>query len=257
MRRIQSIELHDQPWFPAPWRDHLTSFLSTTATRFNLYRAIVPLMASLSMRTAQTRQIDLCSGAGGPARWLQRALETEHAIKLTLTVTDKFPNLEAWRAAGLDGHTEPVDVLNVPKRLTGIRTMFASFHHFPPAQAQAILQDAVHAQAPIAIFEGTQRSPLGLLVMMTSWLSFMLLTPTIRPLRPSVLIFTYLIPLLPLIVVWDGLISCMRTYSPDELLAMCADLHDAQHWSFDAGITQGQGPPIVYLIGAPATPPLS
>ena len=32
MRRIQSIELHDQPWFPAPWRDHITSFLSTTAS---------------------------------------------------------------------------------------------------------------------------------------------------------------------------------------------------------------------------------
>ena len=42
-------------------------------------------------------------------------------------------------------------------------------------------------------------------------------TPLIRPLRWSRLLWTYLIPLVPVITLFEGLVSCLRTYSVQEL----------------------------------------
>ncbi len=49
--------------------------------------------------------------------------------------------------------------MKVPRELKGFRTMFTSFHHFPPEEARAILQNAVDAGEGIGIFEITRRAP--------------------------------------------------------------------------------------------------
>ena len=48
----------------------------------------------------------------------------------------------------------------------------------------------------------------------------LLLTPFFRPFRLSRLVFTYLLPLIPLTTIWDGVVSILRLYSPAELLAL-------------------------------------
>ena len=48
-------------------------------------------------------------------------------------------------------------------------------------------------------------------------LIILLVTPAIRPLRLSRLIFTYLLPAIPIIGLFDGIVSCLRTYSPEEM----------------------------------------
>ena len=53
----------------------------------------------------------------------------------------------------------------VPARLSGFRTMFTSFHHFKPEQAQAILADAVRNRCGIGIFEFTYRMNWFLLLL--------------------------------------------------------------------------------------------
>ena len=50
-----------------------------------------------------------------------------------------------------------------------------------------------------------------------------ILTPRMRPFRWSRLLLTYLLPLIPLVVLWDGLVSCCRTRTPQELLALTKD----------------------------------
>ena len=232
MRRIHSIEFHDQPWFPAPLRDHLTGFLTEVSIRFGVYASIVPRLATLVRDSGATRVVDLCSGAGGPARWTHAQMLEHEGIDCALTPTDKFPNTGAWEAAGLNGHPEPVDALDVPPDLDGVRTMFAAFHHFRPDDARRILQDAVDKGAPFAIFEGTRRTIPWILVTAMSWINLLLLTPLIRPVRLSGLVFTYLIPILPFVCVWDGVVSCLRTYTPAELEAMCAELEGTEGWTF-------------------------
>src|SRR2546425_11759383 len=85
------------------------------------------------------------------------------------------------------------------------------------SQARAILADAVHNRQGIGVFEATQRRALALLLMLLAPLMMLVVTPFIRPFRWSRLLWTYLIPLVPLVTLFDGLVSCLRTYSVQEL----------------------------------------
>ena len=56
-----------------------------------------------------------------------------------------------------------------------------------------------------------------------------------------------MLPLLPLIVLFDGIVSCLRTYSPDELVASL----DAPSYTWEIGTESVRGAPVslTYLIG--------
>src|SRR5271155_1958886 len=169
MRRVQFIEIHDQPWFPSILRDYVTDALQFGFSRLNAYAPIAPLLHG-AMDSARSRTIvDICSGAGGPwfelLRKLQILSRDGERPALQIWLTDKYPNLGAFqgvRAASENGiHFYPgsVDAMAVPVDLRGFRTMFTSFHHFPPEQARGILQNAVDAGEGIGIFEIPRRAP--------------------------------------------------------------------------------------------------
>lgn len=147
-----------------------------------------------------------------------------------VTLTDLYPNPEAVAEKNSGAQSairywpSPVDATAVPRELTGARTMFLSFHHHPPERAKAILQDAFEKRVGIAVLEFSARKPVMLLSCLQIPLAVFLLTPRIRPLKASQLLFTYVIPVVPLLMMWDGIVSHLRTYSPDELRAMTADL---------------------------------
>jgi hypothetical protein len=179
-------------------------------------------------------------------------------VSVSVCLTDKYPNVATVRALkqlthqSSLYHPESVDATRVPEALTGFRTIFSAFHHFCPEQARAVLADAVHKRQGIAVVEGTQNSVLALLLMLLVPLMVLLMTPFIRPFRWSRLFWTYLIPVLPFIVLFDGLVSCLRTYSVEELRELVASL-DANDYHWDIGtVKSAAGPvPITYLIGVP------
>jgi hypothetical protein len=196
-------------------------------------------------------------GAAGPWLWLQPVL-AERGMSVSVCLTDKYPNLEAFRQSNrlthqsISYHPQSLDATRVPGELTGFWTIFSAFHHFRPEQACAVLANAVHKRQGIAVFEGTQHSVLALLLMLFVPLMVLLMTPFIRPFRWSRLLWTYLIPRLPLVVLFDGLVSCLRTYSVEELRDLTARLAtNDYHW--DIGTVKiTAGPiPITYLIGVP------
>ena len=94
------------------------------------------------------------------------------------------------------------------------------------------------------------RRPITLLPLVLIPLFVLLLTPLVRPLRPGRFLWTYLLPVTPLLIFWDGLVSALRVYSPDELRELVAELDD---YDWDIGtVSAGKGPQrITYLIGKP------
>lgn len=65
----------------------------------------------------------------------------------------------------------------------------------------------------------------------------------------SRLFFTYLLPLIPLIVLIDGVVSCWRTYTVDELKAMTEDADYEWRCSTVKGARWPL--PITYFVGLP------
>ena len=248
MSRLQLFEVHDQPWCPRSLRDALTDFLQFTINLGGTYDAVVPMLRDAIARAGATQVVDLCSGAGGPwRRWARNA--RGHAPGLPVVLTDKYPNRLA-QSGLLPFHPVPVDATAVPSDLKGFRTLFTSFHHFRPADARAILADAVRQGQGIGVFEISRRAPREIAVITLTWLAVVAFVPFIRPLRWSRLAWTYLPPVLPVVGLFDGIVSCLRTYSPRELGEL---LHGLDTYNWEVGETRGRWSPlaVTYLVGVP------
>ena len=259
MARVHLFEIHDQSWCPRTLRDAMTEYLRHVEWLGDIYGSIAPRLSRALQASGESAVVDLCSGGGGPWLRLHGALR-EAGVDSTVCLTDRYPNelglAEVGRAVpdGIEVHPEPVDATAVPECLTGFRTLFSSFHHFRPGAAREILESAVRGGRGIGIFEATQRHPLQLLWMCFVPLVVLALTPWIRPFRWSRLVWTYLVPVVPLAVMFDGFVSCLRTYSVAELRDLTRGLeHDGFHW--EIGIERPGSLPIgiTYAIGYPST----
>ena len=254
MKRLHLFEIHDQDWCPRAIRDAETDYLQFVIAKAKSYAPTVSILTDALQRTGTRQVLDLCSGAGGPWPWLHPVL-AERGVKVSVWLTDKYPNVDALGQSSrltepaVRYHPQPVDATRVPDELAGFRTMFSAFHHFRPEQARTVLADAVRKREGIAVFEGTQRSVLAMLLMLLVPLMVLLLTPFIRPFRWSRLFWTYLIPVVPLVSLFDGWVSCVRTYSVQELRELTEAL-DAKNYHWEIGSTSGPIP-ISFLIGVP------
>lgn len=229
--RLHLFEFHEVAWFPIGWRDLVTDFLSFFFATFGPYRCVAPVLAEALEGSGSERIVDLCSGAGQPVVSVLPPLDELGCAPTTITLTDKFPNIAAFRSAVAAGKgrvaciEEPVDATAVPEDLRGFRTLFTSFHHFRPVEARGVLADAHRSNEGIGVFEFTERNLLlwavpVLLIPLLVWLC----SPFMRPLTWRRMLWTYLLPVVPLVAMWDGLVSNLRTYSVSELNELTTDL---------------------------------
>jgi SAM-dependent methyltransferase len=254
---MQLMEIEDYDWCPRAVRDGGTDWLGFMANLTRAFDAVAPKIRGAMRATGTTRVVDLCSGGGGPWLTLERALAAGGEVGVELT--DLFPNVAALsslneRSGGrCRFRADPVDATDVPVELDGVRTMFNCFHHFPPERARAILADAVRKRRGIAIFEGVDRRWLPLLAMPLQVAVVFALTPFVRPFKWSRLLFTYVLPLIPLVIYFDGTVSMLRIYSPDELRELVAAVPGHDDFAWDIGTTPVTGMPLglTHLVGVP------
>jgi hypothetical protein len=241
--RIHLFEFEDLSWFPPVLRNAMTAYLAASWKMLPVGSAWAPLLGRALAATPVPRVIDLCSGSGGPLPEVLAALKQS---QLEVIRTDLYPSSPDILA---------VDARRVPDHLKGVRTLFAAFHHFQPELARDILRDARHHNQPICVFEATRRHPVAILLTVIVPLLVLVLTPRIRPVRPLTLLFTYLIPILPLLIAWDGFVSHLRTYSLHELRSITAEL-SAPGYTWETGELSLPGVPfpLPYLIGLPGSP---
>jgi len=252
--RLHLFEFEDFRWLPEFLRNAITEYLGLVIRLSGCYEPVVSQLSAALARTGESRIVDLCSGAGGPWPRIFTALRAQNP-GLRLRLSDYFPNHQAravWKAqTDLDYISEPVNASNVPSELQGFRTLFTSFHHFTPAQAKEILRDAVSKRRGIGIFEMTERSVQAVLWMSLSPWAVLLLTPWVRPFRATRWIFTYIVPLIPLLITFDAVASCLRTYSVDELRALASSVDGDYHWEVGQIRAKRSFIPTTYLVGTP------
>lgn len=255
MERIHLFELEDQGWFPSFLRNYGTDFLGFVAEKTGMFKPVIPLLEKGLKLSGENKIIDLGSGSGGGIFLLNSHLK-QKIPKLQILLTDLFPNIPAFELAksqskNISFVTTPIDARVVPEELIGMRTLFLAFHHFKPFDAKLILQDAVDNKDPIAIFEGQERSFRGFIGMLFSPIFVLLATPFIRPFSIGRIIFTYLLPIVPLFVLWDGLVSSLRTYSVKEMNALVLEVKNNDKFIWETGRLKSGPGVILYLLGIP------
>ncbi len=87
--------------------------------------------------------------------------------------------------------------------------------------------------------------PIGFLLSLV-------MTLCVRPLNIKQLFWTYVIPVLPCLLAWDGAVSNARTYSKEDLEELLAEFPSEEYeWEIGRVKPRGLPIPMLYILGLP------
>ena len=248
MKRIELFEFEDFPWFPKVIRTSMTNLIVIFHKMMGTSEVLSNLILDLKKKHNFSQITDLGSGSGGPMiDVIQQINETTQNEKVKLVLTDLHPNPElvkkinSQKLENVKYHEQSVNATNIDKAPAGLKTMIASFHHMNPTVAKKILHSAQENREPILIFELAKNNiptlvwwiflPLSLLILI---LMSLVMTLFVRPLSFKQILFTYLIPIIPIAYAWDGQASLMRTYTFDDVENLIGkNEKEDYHWEID------------------------
>ncbi|QCK16570.1 hypothetical protein [Mangrovivirga cuniculi] len=229
MKRLHLFEFEDQSWFPGWLRECLTRLINVLHKLVNTEELLTKEIQKLLDQTNYKNIVDLCSGSGGPMPEVYKKLNKDD--KISITLTDLYPDkITAGKinslGSGLYYHKEPIDATQAIE-LKGVKTMISSFHHMKPMKALEILKISQDKKQPILIYEISDNSfPsfLWWIVIPINIITCLIITPMARPMTWQQLVFTYLIPIIPICFAWDGAVSNARTYTDSDLKLLLSNL---------------------------------
>ena len=258
MRRFHLVEFEDYAWFPNAVRDGITDYLRFFVSLIDLYKPIVPFIKELLDKTGSDTIIELGSGGGGGIEKVVSHLDKICNIKTKIILTDFFPNIKAFKLIKerneerFDYFSDPVDADEVPENLKGVRTLFSAFHHFDSVKAKAVIRDAVEKNSSIGVFDGAERKLRYIAGVIIFTILFIFIVPLFtKPFKLSRFFYTYILPLIPLFALFDGIVSMLRMYTPEELLKMAEEAGEDKFVWKSGRVKHKFGAYVVYLIGYP------
>lgn len=266
MKRVQLFEFEDQSWFPDWMRISLTRLIQVLHRMMKFGSVLSDLLDSKIREINAHNIVDLGSGAGGPMIYVYDSLRTKYGYEeLTLTLTDLYPNkktvtsINSMGKPGLKYLSESINATNLKEAPKGIKTMVNSFHHLNPKQAKAVLNSAVENKEPFFIYEMADNKiplliwwlllPISLVIMI---IMVLFMTPFVRPLTFKQLIFTYIIPIIPIAYAWDGQASMPRIYAKKDYEELLNNINlDNYHFEIDDVINSKGKKQGYFVFGKP------
>ncbi|MBI3725970.1 hypothetical protein HY251_18740 [bacterium] len=261
MSRIHAFEWNDTARAPRFLRDAIVEALGLGLRWGHIYDEAGKELARFLERSRADSVLDLCTGTGEPVSIMLGALSRAGAKAPRFLLSDLFPNVPSMERIR-SRHPEHVEIVRESVDATAVppafdrpaRTVFSAFHHFSPDLARKILADTVAKRRAIFILEGFPRSLLRLLPVIP-WIALgALANPWIAGRgRLAKIVFTYLIPLVPLAGAWDAVVSVLRVYSETELRALVEPLGGGYAWEYREVRWSLLGRAVVFT-GTPTSP---
>ncbi|MEM6803652.1 MAG: hypothetical protein AAF696_19765 [Bacteroidota bacterium] len=225
MKRKQVPQISNSKWFPGFLTRCIHEFMTWFVHTIKAAKPFMPIIEEGLKYADRIVVIDKKGGAG-------------------------FETLEVF----LDEHIEKVhiDSAQFEAAEKGLYVSVNSFHQFGPEKAKEMLQKVSANKQPIAVLEGNNDSlwqVFGMTVIVP--LTVLLTAPFVKPFRIERLIFTYLIPILPLVTFLDGFIALFKLYAPQDLDELTASI-TRENYNWRSGkLDNGRGGKIIYLLGYP------
>ncbi|KAJ5930101.1 hypothetical protein N7466_005594 [Penicillium verhagenii] len=254
--RWHLFEFGDQSWCPEWIRAYIQAYLTRV---WNLHlpplsktspAGVAANLILENLRDASSYTfVDSCAGAGGPTSTMEsilnNKLQAEGKRAAQFVLTDLHPRLEEWSA--ISKRQENVSYIPEPRDATRCeriaprdgkecRVFNLCFHHFDDPLALGVLRNAVESADSFIIFEFAQRNFTSLLNIPVMFLFPFWFTIAKYRNSPLHLFFTYVIPLLPLIVTFDGWVSTLRCRTGQEIQDLvCKQDLDLSGWTLKSG----------------------
>ncbi|CAM1501848.1 Fc.00g038320.m01.CDS01 [Cosmosporella sp. VM-42] len=259
--RMHLFEIDDQPWFPSFLRARVQDALTQAWNSQTPLQKLSPARLAASLLINELGPslpsytfIDFCAGGGGPTPSIERAINNHLRVQkqapVDFVLTDLHPNIEAWERVASNNplityESEGVDASAAPERLVKredgkkvMRLFNLAFHHFDDPLATDILKDTVETSQGFAIFELQDRYFSSTLTHFIFGIGVIAAAPYYawKWRSPATLIFTWLIPILPFVLIFDGFMSSIRTRTPDEIEALLRSCGaDTSEWELKSG----------------------
>jgi len=266
MKRKELFEFEDLDWLPNVVRYGITNLIIVFHRLMGTAQVISRLIVQVREQHHFTQITDLGSGAGGPMPEVIRILNADHKTdKLTLLLSDLYPSPKVIAKTNNKGlknvkySTSSIDAREIGIAPKGLKTMIASFHHMNPSTAKSILLSAQENREPLLIYEVAKNNipfvvwlvllPLSLLILI---IMSLVMTPFVRPLSIGQIVFTYIIPIIPLIYAWDGQASLMRTYTFEGIRSLLdGEEQSDYHWEISDAKNENEKKVGYYVMGYP------
>ena len=241
MRYAYHFEFCERPELPEWLRGDVFRSLAFIEGGFGMTTVLSREVPKLVRALAPTRVIEIGSGSGDGLALVARGAANETSPPLECLATDRFPQPELWKeklsgvpgvrwsdaAVGFDDFDR---VLGASALKGSVVLLVNAFHHLPPEQARGFVARAAAAGAHVVVVEPLSRSVVGILMGLGAGL-IAPLVPLLtllggRP-GPSWLraaLFHWLVPLVPVILSHDGVVSALRQRTTEEWRALSAGL---------------------------------
>ncbi len=262
MGRIHCRELHERPGCPGIFRDGLTDFLSFLAAYSGIYAPAEKMLARLlDQSVSPLLYTDLCAGAGFYELYFARRLSGRSGRVAKVRLTDLFPNAnwpELARIAPdkIEFVADSCPAETALERYPGLHVMFSSLHHFEPSEVAGLLKCAARNRRTLVMFDYSQRNFWASLPPMLLGPFFMYAVSfLVWPFSWKRLFWTNVLPVLPVLLAIDGVLSQLRAYTPTELAQMAENAGLPPDCRTEAGelpIFGGRGK-VGYLLVEPLT----
>jgi len=266
MKRIQLFEFEDYDWFPSWLRVCMTNLIVVLHKLLGVSDVLANLVAQALIKSKATQIVDLGSGSGGAMPEVMKILHGFDRYKnVNLIMTDLYPNAEvvtkfkSQNNPNIKYHESSVDATDIANAPLGLKTMVNCFHHMNPKNARKILESAQKNKQPLLIYEMAQNNipqlvwwvllPISLAILM---ISVLFMTPFVKPLTWKQLVFTYIIPIIPICYAWDGQASMPRMYTLKDMDVLLEGLETDEYTWEKAIMYRKKGKKLgTYVLGLP------
>ena len=227
MRRAHLFEFCDQTWLPATFRALFVESLDDIHRVTKSYKTVDDALAKIATELTAAQVLDLCSGGGGHLDVIFEEAKGRNLTLPKIVASDLFPQIESWQDLQkkwgenrLDFIANPVSATDKLPEGTKVCSLFSAFHHFRPETARQILSSTLSQTDALVIGEVTSRRAFEFFLMILSFPAMLFFPIFVGKFSWRRLLWCTLLPIVTFIVIFDGAVSVLRTYSPDEICEM-------------------------------------
>lgn len=242
MRAFYLFEFCDQTWIPRGARECLYEIMDACNSGLRSFNREVALTAiRIAHEHHLTKIVELGAGRGPVTNELVKHDATQG---MRLVTCDLVPNVEEYRKLETN-HPDrvfpiysPVDLTQTQESLNDAVLILAGvMHHIPFELRRAVIGSLTETNSQVAIFEPLLRTWLSMFLATLSFFPAIFLPITFfgRPGKLRRILWCWLVPIVPLMFVWDGVTSCLRQWTVKEWQAAFADLNSSPKVQFVQG----------------------
>jgi hypothetical protein len=229
------FELCERPELPGWFRQDIFASLGWIQSTFGLKGVLENTVPEIVQAACANKIFELGSGSGDGIAHVARSVGPD----VEVMATDLFPNPDMWRErlSGISNASycdQPVSFENYHEVLDrhqlggNIVLLVAAFHHVPTDQARVFLERAAQKKAHVLIIEPLSRTAKGLalggLAAIPSFAAPFAAKNLPMKQRLRSFAMHWLLPLIPLSLMHDGMISALRQRTTDEMKELAKGL---------------------------------